>query len=209
MTSPPVAPSSPRPRRRGLRLTLLLLAAAVLIGGGRYLYWSMVQLRWMTITEGQVYKSGALPPERMLAKVKENGIRTVIDLRQEPPEVRDPERLALEAAGVRYVNLPTGQVPPDSMVDAFLEIARDPTQRPLLVHCEHGWGRSVLFSALYRIEVEGLSPEEAWNRTRILPWFGSFKPGSGKGEYLRGYVPRTRAPAPATPTGSATASASG
>ena len=84
-------------------------------------------------------------------------------------------------------------------MDAFLDLMRtDPF--PVLIHCHDGFGRSVLFSALYRIEFEGWSNEEARRATRLFPWWGSFKPGSAKGDYLRCYVPRhqpRRAEAPA------------
>ena len=92
--------------------------------------------------------------------------------------------------GVKHFHLPTEQVPEDETVDAFLEIMKDPANRPVLIHCRDGEGRAVLFSAIYRVEFEGWDTERARKATRILSWRGGFRPGSDKGEYLRAYVPR-------------------
>ena len=176
-------------RRRQL-LIVLAVAGVLLLGvAARYAYWDVVEHRFTTIAEGRVYQSGTLPPDGLVDKIREYGIRTVIDLRREPPEVIGAEQSALEGTGARYVNLPTDQVPEESDVDAFLNVL-DPTAFPVLIHCEHGYGRSVLFSAIYRIEFEGWENEQARCGTRLCSWWGSFKPGSPKGEYLRSYRPR-------------------
>ena len=174
-------------RRRRQLFILLAFVGVVLLGiAGRYAYWDIVEHRFTTIAEGKVYQSGTLPPGGLVDKIREYGIRTVIDLRREPPEVIDPERVALEQAGARYVNLPSDQVPEEATVDAFLDIL-GPTAFPILIHCEHGYGRSVLFAAIYRIEFESWDNEQARCGTRLFSSWGSFKPGSPKGEYLRSY----------------------
>jgi hypothetical protein len=58
------------------------------------------------------------------------------------------------------------------------------------MHCYHGEGRAPLFGAIYRMEYLGWKPEEARKATRFFSFRGSFKPGSGKGEFVRSYVPR-------------------
>lgn len=179
-------------KRRSRRYLLLaLLGVAVLALVGRYEYWVLVQHRFQTITEGKVYKSGEMPPDELVDRVESLGIRTVIDFRNEEIEPREAERAALEKAGVKYVNLPSEQVPDSPTVDAYLALMQRPESYPVLVHCEHGVGRSVLFAALYRIECEGWESERARCATSAFPWRGSFKPGSSKGEYVRNYKPRT------------------
>ena len=76
----------------------------------------------------------------------------------------------------------------------------DPANRPALLHCEHGEGRSVLFAALYRIAFEGDDNETAWRRSARLPvglrFLGAVWPGlaafgrdSVKGSYLLEFDP--------------------
>ena len=176
---------------RIIKWTLIALA----IGwGGSYGHWIVLEHRFETISEGAFYQSAEMQPDALVDTVKEHGIKTVIDLRRDA-DMDDTtwferERAALEKEGIRYVRLPANQVPKDETVDAFLEIAKDAAERPILVHCEHGQGRSVLFAALYRIEFEGWDPERARRATRLFSWRGSFSPGAPKGTYLRDYESR-------------------
>jgi protein tyrosine phosphatase (PTP) superfamily phosphohydrolase (DUF442 family) len=179
-------------RRRFLLATLGVIALGWLGWGLYYGHWVFFQYRFATITEGQVYKSGAMPEDEILERVREHGIRTVIDLRLHYPDDVARERESLKKVGVKHFHLPTEQVPEDETVDAFLEIMKDPANRPVLIHCRDGEGRAVLFSAIYRVEFEGWDTERARRATRILSWRGGFKPGSDKGEYLRTYVPRLK-----------------
>ena len=178
-------------RSRGY-LLLALVGVTLLALAGRYGYWVLVEHRFQTITEGKVYKSSAMPPDELVRRVEALGIRTVIDLRNEAPESSAAERAAVEKAGLRYVNLPSEQVPDSATVDAYLALMKRPEIFPVLIHCEHGVGRSVLFAALYRIEFEGWDSERARCATTYFPWRGSFRPGSDKGDYVRNYKPRSR-----------------
>ena len=181
---------TPRIRRRILLATLALIALGWLGWGVYYGHWVFLEHRFSTITTGQVYKSGAMPGDDLLERVEEHGIRTVIDLRMHFPDEVARERESLDKVGVKHFHLPTEQVPEDETVAAFLEIMKDPANRPVLIHCRDGEGRAVLFSAIYRVEFEGWDTESARKATRILSWRGGFRPGSDKGEYLRAYVPR-------------------
>lgn len=178
-------------RPSSLYVVPALVGVALLALVCRYEYWVLVERRFQTITEGKVYKSGELPLDELIDRVGSRGIRTVIDLREEAPEVIDAERAALEKEGVKYVNLPSDQIPGPTTVEAFLELMQREETFPVLIHCEHGAGRSVLLSAIYRIEYEGWDSESARCATGFLPWRGSFKPDSPKGKYLRNYKPRS------------------
>ena len=94
--------------------------------------------------------------------------------------------------GVTYFNLGTDQVPTQETVDKFLHIMDDPSNYPVLLHCYHGVGRAQLFSAIYRIEYEGWSNQDAREKTRILLKGSSFDDGAPKGEYLINYTPRPK-----------------
>ena len=183
-----------RPVRKG-RLFLVLALLLLLGGGGRYGYWTVIEHRFQTITPDRVYQSGELSPSMLAKKLDAHGIRTVIDLRGEDPEGRNTEEDSLAERGVRYVHLPSRQVPSDEVVDTFLEVM-ETAETPVLIHCQDGYGRSVMLSALYRIEFEGWEVEKAWRATNLLPWFGNFAPDSKKGSYLLAYEPRRARAAP-------------
>lgn len=80
--------------------------------------------------------TGAQPRPEHLAKLKADGVKAIINLRQ-PSEHRAAEEEArAKELGLRYFNIPVvyGN-PKDEDVDAFLKITDDPENRPAYIHC--------------------------------------------------------------------------
>jgi protein tyrosine phosphatase (PTP) superfamily phosphohydrolase (DUF442 family) len=179
-------------RRRVLRLLLTVLLVVGLGLALRYGWWQTFGNRLATVSEGKVYRSAQMGPGALEGAVEKYGLRSVLDLRyaKEEPGQRAREIETLERLGVRYLHLPTDQVPRLETVDRFLELASDPENLPMLIHCKHGEGRSVLFSALYRIEFEGWDRDEARKASRLLHFRGSFSRDAPKGRFLLEYQPR-------------------
>ena len=64
------------------------------------------------------------------------GVRTVVDLRapNEPRGHDEPD--AVRAAGMTYVSIPVTQATlKDEQFDAVRDLLRDPSRRPIVVHC--------------------------------------------------------------------------
>ena len=174
-------------RKRRIVIVGLLIASVL---GGKYLYWAQVDKRFISITEGKLYQSAEMSPDKLKEKIAQKRIRTVIDLRSPRKEV-DRERTYLTELGVNYINLPSGQHPKDPVIDGFLEIMAKKENLPVLVHCKHGMGRSVLLAALYRIEFEGWSKEHARRTAFWQSGLGfEFLPSGDKGRIIQDYVPR-------------------
>ncbi|MFZ5766876.1 MAG: fused DSP-PTPase phosphatase/NAD kinase-like protein [Thermodesulfobacteriota bacterium] len=184
---------------RTLLVIILLICLTIALSWG---YWATSGHRFTTITPDRVYQSAVIPAEDLPATVRDKKLKAVIDLRTNestdfPPQ---EEGRLLEKLGVRYYHLPSKQVPEEETVAAFLKIAADPDNYPMLIHCHHGEGRSVLFAAIYRIEFEGWNNEKARKATRLLHFRGTFGPDGEKGAFLRAYAPRlTAAKAPPEP----------
>jgi len=101
---------------------------------------------------------GAQPEPEGYATLKAMGIRTVINLR-----TRHGERKAVEAAGMRYVEIPMSfwkDVDPE-VVRMALSAMTDPASQPVFVHCSRGVDRMGVVAAVYRMEVDGWSEAEA------------------------------------------------
>ena len=208
-------PPKHAPPANPIRRILLWSAMALLlaIGGAKY-YHIHYQYRLGTVTSGVMYQSGAMPPARMAAEAHRLGLRTVIDFRTYRPgqdstnttplQDIDAEGTALASVGVRHIHLPTPQVPTPETVAQFLAVVRDPANRPTLIHCYHGIGRTELFVALYRMEFEGWSNQKARAQARFFLPFSSFSDTSEKGRFLIAYQPHpelnTLQPAPQPPT---------
>jgi protein tyrosine phosphatase (PTP) superfamily phosphohydrolase (DUF442 family) len=82
------------------------------------------------------YCTGGQPRLEHLAKLKADGVKAIINLRQ-PSEHRAPEEEAeAKKLGLRYFNIPViyGE-PKDEQVDEFLKITDDPENRPAFIHC--------------------------------------------------------------------------
>lgn len=175
--------------------SLGLLLVGVVATSGPYFYWVKVYSRFLPITEGKVYKSGEMSPAALKERVRDYGIRTVIDLRHDDPK-SEVERKAMAEVGVRYVNIPSRQVPDEGAVNTFLRVMDEslanPDFRPVLIHCTDGTGRAPLFSAIYRMEYEGWSNEAARSHAYWETVLGNFETDSRKGKFILDYVPRSR-----------------
>jgi protein tyrosine/serine phosphatase len=179
----------------------LLLFGIILLGVSKYVYEVHFNYNFKEISENKVYKSGVIPPEKIADYINDHQINSVIDLRfphtkdkinnPEIPEELTAEKEAVEKLDdVTYFNLGTDQVPTQATVDEFLQIMDDSSNYPVLLHCYHGVGRAQMFSAIYRIEYEGWSNQDAREKTRLLLKGSSFDEGKPKGDYLINYKPR-------------------
>ncbi|QAA83025.1 protein phosphatase [Aequorivita sp. H23M31] len=179
----------------------LIVIAIILIIAGKYVYDTNIKHNFKPVTEGKVYKSGTLPPDELPEYIEKYNIKSVIDLRfpgtddlinnPEIPEQLLAEKNALEKIpGVNYYNIGSEQIPEDETVERFLKVMDDSLNYPVLIHCHHGEGRAVLFSAIYRMEYEDMPNEEARENSRVIVKFGNFDHGTAKGEYVKNYKRR-------------------
>lgn len=177
---------------------IVILAAAFT---GYKLYDAYVNYRFMEISRNKVYKSGVIPPEKIEGYVKKYGIKSIVDLRGPvtKDKVNNPENwkqinaekaAVAKISGLNYYNIPSEQVPKKENLDKFYKVIDDPNNYPILIHCYHGIGRAQVYSAIYRIEKENWSNEDARKGAAFPTWFSSFDNGTPKGEFLKSYVPR-------------------
>ena len=193
-------PAARRPRRRTVaRIAAVCLLVPTLVLGGIYAHWDLRERRLVTIAPGTVYQSAVMSPARLRAAVDELGLRTIIDLRDTELDLVCAEREALRTMGVEHRHVPMPQEPRADDLQRFFA-AIDSAPPPILVHCKHGEGRSVLMSALYRIDRCGLSNDAAWQGTARLPdslrflrhlWPGlrCLSPTSTKGRMVLDHLP--------------------
>ena len=175
--------------------------AIVLVFVGKYVYDMNINHNFETITEGKVYKSGVIPPDQLKDYINKYHIKSVVDLRfpgtgdevnnPEIPAELTAEKNAIEKIkGVNYFNNGSDQVPKPENLKTFFRIMDNPANYPVLIHCYHGVGRAELYSAIYRIEYENFTNEEARSGVRTLVKWSSFDDGKLKGEYLKAYKSR-------------------
>jgi protein tyrosine/serine phosphatase len=179
----------------------VLVFSVIVLASGYKIYDVYFNYRFMEISPEKVYKSGVIPPDKIKDYVDKYHIKSIIDLRQ--PGTKDsinnpeiPGELMLEKAaieklnGVNYFPIPSDQVPVQENLDKYFAVMDNPDNYPVLIHCYHGIGRAQLYSALYRIEYEGVSGDAARRKAAFPVMFSSFDDGTPKGEFLKAYKSR-------------------
>jgi protein tyrosine phosphatase (PTP) superfamily phosphohydrolase (DUF442 family) len=181
---------------------ILIAVGIIAVAAGAYkIYDVYFNYRFMTISDGKVYKSGVIPPDKIEGFVKEHHIKSIVDLRGpvDPDTINNPEKTTeiwaekqatSKIEGLNYYNIPSHQVPNKETLNKFYKVIDNPDNYPILIHCYHGIGRAQVYSAVYRIEKEGMSNEDARNKAAFPVQFSSFDNGTPKGEFLKSYVPR-------------------
>jgi protein tyrosine/serine phosphatase len=117
---------------------------------------------------------GARPKDEDYKALAALGIKTVIDLTDNSKEY---EKSAVEAAGLRYVNIPMVDKSYPSMEQAneFLKLVDDPSTGKFYLHCAGGRHRTGVMGAVYRINYDH------WNLDQALAEMNQYDFNSGWG----------------------------
>lgn len=187
--------------KKNKKIIGIALGIIILFFVGKQIYDMNINHNFETISDGKVYKSGVIPPDEIPDYVKKYHIKSIVDLRfpgtgddvnnPEIPSELTAEKVAVaKIAGVNYFNNGSDQVPKQENLNSFFKIMDNPANYPVLIHCYHGIGRAEMYSAIYRIEYENFTNEQARNGIRTLIKWSSFDDGKPKGEYLKAYKSR-------------------
>lgn len=117
---------------------------------------------------------GARPKDRDYPALAELGVKTIIDLTDNSREYEQP---AVEAAGLRYINIPMvdKSYPSMEQVNEFLKVVNDPETGKFFVHCAGGRHRTGVVGAVYRFN------NDNWTLDQVLAEMDKFDFGSGWG----------------------------
>lgn len=107
------------------------------------------------------YYRGAQPKKDDFQALAALGIKTVVDLRNDPT---DYEKSSVEASGMKYINIPMddAEYPEEESIRAFLEIINDPANGNVYVHCKGGKHRTGVTGAVYRFTKYG------WDYDKVM-----------------------------------------
>lgn len=106
--------------------------------------------------------AGGQPSGEAYAKAAANGFRSVLTLRSAKDGVDTlRERFMVENNRMRYFNIPAASpIPNSKQVDEFLQIAKDPTNHPMLINCAFA-ERVAAYMMIFRIKEEGWTEDKA------------------------------------------------
>lgn len=142
---------------------------------------------------GPTYYRGEQPTGRDYADLAALGVRTVIDLQADGDNVDEP--YLVEAAGMRFYRIPmTTHVPATAeQLATFLRIVNDPAQQPVYVHCAGGKHRTGVMSAVYRMERDRWTADQAYREMKQDKFGLDFLHPEFK-KFVYGYQPGRMAP---------------
>lgn len=159
--------------------------------------------RLRVVDPGRFYRSGQMTAEGFADAVERYHIRTILNVQDEFP---DPdidlsfwERGTIKESelcrelGVRYVHLMPTLLPrhliPEHRppaIDQFLNLLDDEANYPVLIHCHAGLHRTGLLTAIYRMEYQGWTREQAFLDMKAQG-FGAWVCTSAN-DYVKQYV---------------------
>jgi protein tyrosine/serine phosphatase len=157
-----------------IRIYLGTLIAVMLIVGP-VAYWHYRQPFYRNlrmVKDGVLYRSGQLSLAGLERAIHDCGIKTVITLRDSYSEKEAAPDWAeedfCEARGIHYHRISPrswtvqdGGVPAEEGVRKFLKVVDNPENAPVLIHCFGGVHRTGAFTAIYRMEYEQWTNEQA------------------------------------------------
>lgn len=143
-----------------------------------------------------VYR-GAQPEPPGFLSLARIGIKTVVDLREEPAQIRAEEQ-AVRAAGMRFVSVPMNGIgkPSDQQIAQALAVLNDNSAAPVFIHCRRGADRTGTVIACYRIAVDHWTLQQALVEARA---FGLSFVERGMRHYIQAFQPSSETPVAATP----------
>jgi tyrosine-protein phosphatase SIW14 len=105
---------------------------------------------------------GGQPTSEGYRELKQMGVDTVVSFRHEKGE-NTLERRAVEALGMRFVDLPwhAWDKPADDKVSRFFALLAANRRGKVFVHCQQGRDRTGMMVALYRVAVDHWCPASA------------------------------------------------
>jgi len=128
---------------------------------------------------------GAQPKAEDIKDLAALGIKTIIDLRDDPTKY---EKANAEAAGMKYLNIKMSDThkPASEQVETFIRAAKDQSNWPFYVHCIGGRHRTGLIGAVYRYNNYGWDFDTVYREMKNYDYYSRWGHGAIK-DYVREY----------------------
>jgi protein tyrosine/serine phosphatase len=128
---------------------------------------------------------GAQPKQGDYKDLAALGIKTVIDLREDPQSY---EKDNVEALGMTYVNIPMGdkEYPKIDQVNQFLKLVDQPSTGKFFVHCAGGRHRTGVMGAVYRFNHYQWNFDQVYAEMKDFDFYTRFGHGKMK-DFVQDY----------------------
>jgi tyrosine-protein phosphatase SIW14 len=148
------------------------------------------------VDDGILYRSAQLTPAGLRRIVNDYRLKTIVCIRDGKADNDQAEEAYCQGVGIRFVRLAPrnwgpidGIVPADKELDRFFDVMDDKQNYPVLVHCFAGSHRTGAYVAVYRMEYDGWTNDQAIDELRTCG-YKTFDGDLDVNEFLRSYRPR-------------------
>jgi protein tyrosine/serine phosphatase len=129
---------------------------------------------------------GAQPKEKDYKDLTLLGIKTIIDLRDDPEAYEKP---MVESLGMTYVHIPmiAKQYPTQEATALFLKTVSDPSTGKFYVHCAGGRHRTGAMGAVYRLQFYKWDFEQVYKEMKQYDFYTRWGHGAFK-DFVQDYA---------------------
>jgi protein tyrosine/serine phosphatase len=155
-------PTVPRKASKRKRLAIGLAVALVVAGASAYAIKNYAfHARFETVVEGKVYRSYQPSPQELRDWVARYGIRTVINLRGQSPDLPQEQAATREAkVSLHTFRFSASRQPGQEDLVRLIGVL-ETAERPILIHCRQGVDRTGTVAALAAMAIGGQSLAQA------------------------------------------------
>lgn len=145
---------------------------------------SAIRIKNFGQMDDRFYRGGQ-PKEQDYKDLAALGIKTVIDLTDDPKEYEKP---LVESLGMKYVHIPmiAKKYPTDDATAAFLKTINDPSTGKFYLHCAGGRHRTGAMGAVYRYEFYNWNFEQVYKEMKQYDFYTSWGHGAFK-DFVKDY----------------------
>jgi uncharacterized protein (TIGR01244 family) len=143
------------------------VAAGVLLAGalfGGYIGYLQLSGNFHRVVRDQLYRSAQLSPAQLEKRVRDHGIKTIINLRGENVNAQwyNAEIETAQQLGVEHIDfaMSSGTVLTPERADELVAIMKA-APKPILIHCQSGADRTGLVSVIYSQQIAGVREDVA------------------------------------------------
>jgi len=128
---------------------------------------------------------GAQPKEKDYKDLAQLGIKTIIDLRDDPEAYEKP---MVESLGMTYVHIPmiAKQYPTQEATALFLKTVNNPSTGKFYVHCAGGRHRTGVMGAVYRFQFYKWDFEQVYKEMKQYDFYTRWGHGAFK-DFVQDY----------------------
>ena len=179
--------------RRNYSFVLLSLALVLTVSGSVFASknakFPNINIKNFGQMDDRFYR-GAQPNEEDYKDLASLGIKTVIDLRNDPESY---EKRDVEALGMRYVNIAMSDkdYPKSDQAEQFLKLVDDSSTGKFFVHCAGGRHRTGVMGAVYRFNHYHWNFDQVYAEMKDYDFYTRFGHGDMK-KFVQDYSQRVQ-----------------